>query len=141
MSDNLIRLGSIRQTPLAGNRPMTQMAPSPTATRVGPSNPDLVFGDIAAVGDVKYKLMSGDWSRSDLNQIVAFAAAARTDTGIVVGFHLSDPASLPAVGVGDFHIVGVNWRAAEDADPALASEELAIRVRSLLPTHSSVAAA
>ena len=55
-------------------------------------NPDLVFGDVAAVGDVKYKLMSGEWTRSDLNQIVAFAAAARTQTGIVVGFHPSESA-------------------------------------------------
>ena len=42
-------------------------------------NPELVFGDVTAVGDVKYKLIaSGEWPRSDLNQIVAFAAAART---------------------------------------------------------------
>jgi hypothetical protein len=104
-------------------------------------NPDLVFGDIAAVGDVKYKLMSTDWSRSDLNQTVAFAAAARTNTGIVIGFHPSETATLPAVGVGDFAIVGISWRADEGVDPRTASEELALHVQSLLQIEDSVVAA
>jgi hypothetical protein len=104
-------------------------------------NPDLVFGDIAAVGDVKYKLMSTDWSRSDLNQIVAFAAAARTNTGIVIGFHPSETATLPAVGVGEFDIIGVSWRADEDVDPRTASEELARHVQSLLQIEESAVAA
>jgi 5-methylcytosine-specific restriction endonuclease McrBC regulatory subunit McrC len=104
-------------------------------------NPDLTFDDIAAVGDVKYKLMSADWSRSDLNQIVAFAAAARTRIGIVVGFHPSDAATLPVVGVGDFNIVGINWRADEDLTPEAASEELALGVRGVLPVEHAVAAA
>lgn len=43
-------------------------------------NPDLVFGGPAvAVGDVKYKLAGGDWDRSDLYQVVAFATAFRVD--------------------------------------------------------------
>ena len=61
--------------------------------------------------------MSADWSRSDLNQIVAFAAAARTHIGSFVGLHRPEAAPLPSVGVGDFQIVGASWRAAEDLDP------------------------
>ena len=85
--------------------------------------------------------MSADWSRSDLNQIVAFAAAARTHIGSFVGLHRSEAAPLPSVGVGDFQIVGASWRAAEDLDPGVASEELAFRVRSLVPTEHAVVAA
>jgi hypothetical protein len=104
-------------------------------------NPDLVFGDIAAVGDVKYKLLSGDWSRSDLNQIVAFAAAARTLTGIVVGFHPTETAPLPSIGVGDFRIAGRAWRADADRDPAEASLELARAIRRELNLELSALAA
>lgn len=58
-------------------------------------NPDLVFERdrlVLAVGDVKYKLIMerpADWRRSmraDLNQAIAFAAAAQVADSLVVGF-------------------------------------------------------
>ena len=89
-------------------------------------NPDLVFGDVTAVGDVKYKLFaSGEWPRSDLNQIVAFAAAARTKQGIVIGFQTPDTRSLPTLRVGDTQVSYIGWRADEDVTPSNAADELA----------------
>ncbi len=39
-------------------------------------NPDPILGSPDAIGDVKYMLSGGDWVRSDLYQVVAFAAAS-----------------------------------------------------------------
>ena len=63
--------------------------------------PDLVFGSIDAIGDVKYKLATARWLRSDLCEVVAFATAARTARACVVGFrHTTDP-HPPVVAFGD----------------------------------------
>lgn len=51
----------------------TSVALGGTTMRV---HPDLIFGDLAAVGDVKYKTGGPDWDRGDLYQVVAFATAA-----------------------------------------------------------------
>jgi 5-methylcytosine-specific restriction enzyme subunit McrC len=49
-------------------------------------NPDLVFEDGAAVGDVKYKLATREWRRGDLYQAVAFATGFRAASSLVVDF-------------------------------------------------------
>jgi 5-methylcytosine-specific restriction endonuclease McrBC regulatory subunit McrC len=103
-------------------------------------NPDLVFGDVTAVGDVKYRIFGGDWSRADLNQIVAFAASAHTARGLVIGFHPTQTAPLPGVGVGDFRVSAVCWRADAELDPAVAAAELAAGVRDRLNIPAALAA-
>ena len=57
--------------------------------RVAPGvtfNPDLVFDQGIAVGDVKYKLIGDRWHRPDLNQIVAFGTAYEAQKALVIGF-------------------------------------------------------
>lgn len=82
-------------------------------------NPDLVFGDVIAVGDVKYRLNQGEWNRSELYQTVAFAAAFRAREGLVVNF--VPPAKQPPSSVcfGDIRVSGAAWPAHETlATPA-----------------------
>jgi hypothetical protein len=39
-----------------------------------------------AIGDVKYKILTEDWSRTDLYQSIAFATAFNSPVGCVIGF-------------------------------------------------------
>lgn len=73
-------------------------------------NPDLVFGDNEAVGDVKYRLFKKDWHRTDLNQAVAFAAVARCRKALIVGFAADASTRLPrTVPVGDIAASCIAW--------------------------------
>jgi 5-methylcytosine-specific restriction endonuclease McrBC regulatory subunit McrC len=74
-------------------------------------NPDLVFSAPSAVGDVKYKLSSGEWSRADLYQLVAFATGFRVGHALLVRFR---DAAVPTC--RDLTVGGV--RASERTWPA-----------------------
>jgi 5-methylcytosine-specific restriction endonuclease McrBC regulatory subunit McrC len=91
-------------------------------------NPDLVFNDGAATGDVKYKLSNADWNRADLNQAVAFAAAFRARHSCVIAFVKPGAAEPPTVSVGDFHVTHIAWPADPALEAAVAADELISRV-------------
>jgi len=78
-------------------------------------SPDLVFGAPSAVGDVKYKLSPGEWTRSDLYQLVAFATGFRVHHALLVRFR--EPAELRChdLAVGDVHVSERTW----PADPLI----------------------
>lgn len=83
-------------------------------------NPDVVFGLNEAVGDVKYRYLKNDWNRSDLNQVVAFAAAARCSSALLVGFAADAAMSIPRdVPVGDIRVRCLAWI----ADAAVSIDE------------------
>src|SRR4029079_4215071 len=82
-------------------------------------NPDLVIEDGLVVGDVKYKLLGGEWRRSDLYQVIAFATAYRTRYGCLVGFRPPGTAQLDPLSVGDIHIEELAW----EADPTLTAAQ------------------
>jgi 5-methylcytosine-specific restriction endonuclease McrBC regulatory subunit McrC len=83
-------------------------------------NPDVVFGHNEAVGDVKYRYLKKDWNRSDLNQVVAFAAAAQCCSALLVGLATNAAMSLPRdVPVGDIRVRCLAWI----ADSALGIDE------------------
>ena len=93
-------------------------------------NPDLVFGAGAAVGDVKYRYLTADWNRADLNQSVAFATAFRCTRCIVVGFVRDPASSLPKlVPVGPVSATCMGWIASESTKPAESFCRLGERVR------------
>jgi 5-methylcytosine-specific restriction enzyme subunit McrC len=71
-------------------------------------NPDLVFGPPTVVGDIKYKLSSGDWNRSDLYQLVAFATGFRVRRGLLIQFRGPDVRACPELQVGDLHVSDVS---------------------------------
>lgn len=88
-------------------------------------NPDLVFGDDIAVGDVKYRFLKTDWNRPDLNQVVAFATALRCSRCVVLGFVREESASLPkSVPVGPVLAASLGWVASIAIDPADSAHRL-----------------
>jgi 5-methylcytosine-specific restriction endonuclease McrBC regulatory subunit McrC len=84
-------------------------------------HPDLVFGDLAAVGDVKYKIDRSDWNRGDLYQVVAFATAAGVETAILVDFRRPSIAALSPIWFDQVKVSNASW----PTDPALSPNEAA----------------
>jgi 5-methylcytosine-specific restriction enzyme subunit McrC len=72
-------------------------------------NPDLVFGPPSAIGDVKYKLSSGDWNRADLYQLVAFATGFRVDHALLVQFRQPNVPGCPDLFVGGVRVSERTW--------------------------------
>lgn len=87
--------------------------------------PDLVFNDTLAVGDIKYKLTDAGWRRNDLYQVTSFATAYQTDRGAVISFDDSeDPAPLPDLRLGDVTLRSLTWRCSLQVSPEDAAEAL-----------------
>jgi 5-methylcytosine-specific restriction endonuclease McrBC regulatory subunit McrC len=102
---------------------------TPTSLTV---NPDLVFVQLSAIGDVKYKLSTQEWPRTDLYQAVAFASAFKANVAVVVCFGATSDSGLPAVPFGDIQVNSVVWPsdvAPEDARKTLCSSVAAIVLR------------
>jgi 5-methylcytosine-specific restriction endonuclease McrBC regulatory subunit McrC len=94
-------------------------------------NPDLVFGGVSAVGDVKYKLDRVKWDRGDLYQVVAFAAAAEAKMAILVDFKKDTAPACPPVRFGDIEVRNAFWRtgtgvSVESAKASLLAEVMAV---------------
>jgi 5-methylcytosine-specific restriction endonuclease McrBC regulatory subunit McrC len=92
-------------------------------------NPDIVFGDVRALADVKYKLMDRSWNRADLYEAVAFAAGFRVRHTSIIGFSPSS-ADREDLEVGDFRVAKFLWPCSEA--PAAASNHLSSAVKSWL---------
>ncbi len=91
--------------------------------------PDLVFGK-RAIGDVKYKLCTSEWQRSDLYQITAFASGFRLTHGGLFGFVLDPSLSLPQLSVGEIELRAFLWNASSDVAPDLSAALLVAEARS-----------
>jgi 5-methylcytosine-specific restriction enzyme subunit McrC len=93
-------------------------------------SPDLVFGRNLAIGDVKYRHLSNNWSRSDLNQAVAFATAFGVQDCAVFGFIGGPEAPRPRpVPVGPVNARTFGWIASRDSSPQRSAEQLVGEVR------------
>ncbi|HEY9404777.1 MAG TPA: hypothetical protein VIQ24_19125 [Pyrinomonadaceae bacterium] len=87
-------------------------------------NPDLVFNETMAAGDIKYKLAS-DWVRADLYQVVTFAEGVRARFGCVVNFQKGTVKSLPPLLIGEISVSHFSWNADPDVAPEDAGREVA----------------
>ncbi|PRC46506.1 hypothetical protein C6A85_89735 [Mycobacterium sp. ITM-2017-0098] len=93
-------------------------------------NPDLVFGDNAAVGDVKYRLTAdGEIKRADLNQVTTFATGYHAKNATVIAFGPCETGE--EVYVGPVQVNGFNWNC-DQVTPEEAAARLAGRVGSWL---------
>jgi hypothetical protein len=99
-------------------------------------NPDLVFGDNEAIGDVKYKLMGSDWQRPDLYQVVSFAAGFRTTKACLITFCSEPDAALPTIHVGDITADCFSWLASPSISPPSAAAELVLQVGNWLRSQA-----
>ena len=91
-------------------------------------NPDLVF-DNSFIGDVKYRLASKDWQRSDLYQSLAFMAAFGAQRALVIGFQTVHGPKPPNVSIEGYDVTYVAWRAEDDVLPQAAAGDLVEKVR------------
>jgi 5-methylcytosine-specific restriction enzyme subunit McrC len=81
-------------------------------------NPDLVFQRPPAVGDVKYSELNGEFKRSHLYQLAAFALAYEVERGLLVGFARGLEREQVKVGRATLDVVCWNT-AAESPDEAV----------------------
>jgi 5-methylcytosine-specific restriction enzyme subunit McrC len=98
-------------------------------------NPDLVFGNNLAVGDVKYKLLGSEWSRADLYQSVAFAAGYEVRSAALVGFGGAVPLIAP-IQLGQILVEPFIWDARLSSEPSQSGRRLAEDVLAFLTRAS-----
>lgn len=87
-------------------------------------NPDLVFDGGAAVADIKYKVATNDWQRSDLYQVVTFATGYRASRCAIIGFSDGAVPTSP-LHVGDVTADFISWPADARLQPQDAASRLA----------------
>ena len=95
-------------------------------------NPDLLLGESAFTGDVKYKLSDGTWSRNDLAQGVMFAAAFRAKLGFVINFCQKQLNEPPWVRFGDIEMKNVSWNFADNFEPEDSAKLLVSTIKAQL---------
>jgi 5-methylcytosine-specific restriction enzyme subunit McrC len=92
-------------------------------------SPDLVFGDVEAIGDIKYKVRNDDWARADLYEVVAFAEAAGVSEAVLVDFQAPHSQLAQPLTFGKIGVNGVAWPADDSLPPALAAESFSAAAR------------
>ena len=88
-------------------------------------NPDIIVDNGIAVADVKYKLAGSEWKRSDLYQVVTFAAGYRSPFAAIVDFRPPEVSPLPLVPVGDTSVIQLSWIADRSLEPDAVASTLA----------------
>ncbi|OBG73496.1 McrC family protein [Mycobacterium sp. E3305] len=97
-------------------------------------NPDLIFGNNEAVGDVKYRLNAdGEIKRSELNQVTTFATGYHAQKATVIAFGPCERGE--EVHVGSVQVNGYNWNS-DAVTPEQAAARLAGRVGTWLAQSS-----
>ena len=101
-------------------------------------NPDLIFGDGLAIGDVKYKQLQSVWNKPDFNQIVTFATGFQSKYAILLGFASSETAVLSKpVQIGDVSTMALGWLTADAASPESSRNQLVAEVKYWLLNNAS----
>jgi hypothetical protein len=98
--------------------------------------PDLLFMPSGAVGDVKYQLNDGRWSRSHIYQAVTFATGFYTKNSLVITFSRRQSTPLDDVRVGQVTLHSAAWKAVSGVGPAEAAADLTSQVRDWLQSIS-----
>ncbi len=99
-------------------------------------NPDVVFGEERALADIKYKLATADWVRSDLYEVTSFAVALRTDVAAILSFVTTNAPPRMPVRIGDIWITDLRWRALSGIAPVDAAANIAGNIQEwLLPSR------
>ena len=101
------------------------------------ANPDLGISEAPLlVGDVKYKVQTKDWRRSDLAQSVFFAVAYEAPKSLIIDFE--NEASKPNgdLQVSRILVSAIGWDASSSADPEESASKLVKDVKSWLGESS-----
>jgi hypothetical protein len=86
---------------------------------------------------VKYKLAGTDWVRSDLFQVVAFAAGYQAHGGAIVAFAQGEQPPPPPLQIGQMTLRHFVWRALESISPAEAGADLANEIEAWLSANGA----
>jgi 5-methylcytosine-specific restriction enzyme subunit McrC len=92
------------------------------------AKPDLVFDGGLAVGDVKYKDIDPERNRSDLYQVVAFAAGYDCDCAVIVGFSDGNAAKPAAIRFGKIGVAAFAWDVSPFSEPEVSGKVLAAEI-------------
>ena len=101
-------------------------------------NPDLVFDQGCEVGDVKYKILSRDWLRSDLYQLTTFTEGYRSNRGILIGFSESNKKIPERIQIGDIQLSAAAWPSTSGLEPDQAASSLCNQVYNWLKERDLV---
>ncbi|MCC8364268.1 hypothetical protein LK996_14425 [Lysobacter sp. A6] len=103
-------------------------------------NPDLVFGDAIAVGDIKYRHVHGEWHRPSLYQVVAFATGFGSERCAILGFSSNGKKAPPDVVLGNVEARCFAWDASPDMPAVTSEQRLVAEVNAWLSTAKQRAA-
>jgi len=93
-------------------------------------NPDLIFGDAVAIGDVKYRRLTNTWKRPDLYQVTSFATGFHCSSAAIIGF-ASETATLPKpLKIGVVCTTAFAWDIRNQSDPERSAAKLIDQVGS-----------
>ena len=97
------------------------------------ANPDIgISKSPLLVGDVKYKIQTKDWRRSDLAQSVFFAVAYEAPKSLIVDFENEESKPNGDLQVSQILVSALGWDARQSADPELSAQKLVSDVKSWL---------
>ena len=93
-------------------------------------NPDLIFGDDLAIGDVKYKELKNNWNTPDFNQLVTFATGFGSKHALLLGFATDPTSVLPKpVQIGDVNTKALAWITDHAVPPESSRRSLVVEVK------------
>jgi hypothetical protein len=88
-------------------------------------NPDLAVSENPLyVGDVKYKVQTADWRRSDLAQSVFFAVAFNSPKSLVIDFEDENSKPNGIVQISQVQVTAIGWDARETVSPEESARKL-----------------
>ena len=87
-----------------------------------------MFDGGLAVGDFKYKDIDPEWNRSDLYQVVAFAAGYDCDCAVIVGFSDGNAAKPTAIRFGKIGVAAFAWDVSPFSEPEVSGKVLAAEI-------------
>ena len=117
--EDALRTASVEALPAASVDKTRLQLPGTSLTL----NPDLVFSAPAAVGEVKYKLSPGEWIRTDLYQLVAFATGFRVSACSASSIPGAAVSACRDLTVGNVHVSERTW----PADPLIPAATAAVQ--------------
>ncbi len=103
-------------------------------------NPDLVLNDGVVTGDVKYKIASGVWVRSDVSQAALFAAGYKASAAVIATFSKTLDVTDLEMQLGGLLIKRFVWCADEGSDPVQAEADFVARVRDFVTDYVGLVA-
>jgi hypothetical protein len=95
----------------------------------------LVFDPGNAVADVKYKIASGEWKRTDMYQLVTFAGGCLAEHAAIIGFSDATSTAVPTVNVGHIRLQYLAWPASAEVSAAEAAGTVVQEVRNWLDSN------